>query len=143
MPALSESRPLRLTFVTAMYVAQGVQYGLLIIAIPAYLAARGASPVAIGGFISAAVLPWTLKLLYAPLMERYTVLAMGRRRPWILAGTLGTAVGYAAMTLVPDPLANLGLLTGVMVGGSRSSPSRTSRRTRSRSTWCRWRTCWY
>ncbi|MEM1116424.1 MAG: MFS transporter [Bacteroidota bacterium] len=118
LPALSASRPLRLTFVTAMYVAQGVQYGLLIIAIPAYLAAQGASPVAIGGFISAAVLPWTLKLLYAPLMERYTVLAMGRRRPWILAGTLGAALGYAAMTLVPDPLANLGLLTGAMVGGS-------------------------
>ncbi|MEM0962180.1 MAG: MFS transporter [Bacteroidota bacterium] len=118
LPALSASRPLRLTFVTAMYVAQGVQYGLLIIAIPAYLAAQGASPVAIGGFISAAVLPWTLKLLYAPLMERYTVLAMGRRRPWILAGTLGAALGYAAMTLVPDPLANLGLLTTVMIGGS-------------------------
>ena len=118
LPALSASRPLRLTFVTAMYVAQGVQYGLLIIAIPAYLAAQGASPVAIGGFISAAVLPWTLKLLYAPLMERYTVLAMGRRRPWVLVGTLGAAAGYVAMTLVPDPLANLGLLTGVMVGGS-------------------------
>ena len=69
-------------------------------------------------WISALILPWTLKLLYAPLMERYTVLAMGRRRPWILTGTLGAAAGYAAMALVPDPLAHLGLLSGIMVGGS-------------------------
>ncbi len=118
LPALTASRPLRLALVTAMYVAQGIQYGLLIVAVPAYLAAQGAPPGAIGGFISAAVLPWTLKLLYAPLMERYTFLAMGRRRPWIVVGTLGAAGGYAAMTLVPDPLANLGLLTTVMIGGS-------------------------
>ena len=101
-----------------MYVAQGIQIGLLVTAFPAYLAAHGVSPVAIGGWISALILPWTLKLVYAPLMERYTFLAMGRRRPWILAGTLGAAAGYAAMALVPDPLAHLGLLTGIMVGGS-------------------------
>ena len=118
MPALSESRPLRLTVVTAMYVAQGIQYGLLIVALPAYMAAHDMSPAAIGGFISAVVLPWTLKLLYAPLMERYTFLAMGRRRPWILVGTLGTAAGYAVAALVPDPLAQLGLLTALVVGSS-------------------------
>ncbi len=118
LPALSESRPLRLTAVTAMYVAQGIQIGLLVVAFPAYMAAHGVSPVAIGGWISALILPWTLKLLYAPLMERYTFLAMGRRRPWMLAGTVGGAAGYAAMALVPDPLAQLGLLTALMVGGS-------------------------
>ena len=116
--ALSESRPLRLTTVTAMYVAQGLQIGLLVTAFPAYMAAHGVSPIAIGGWISALILPWTLKLFYSPLMERYTVLSMGRRRPWILAGTLGAAAGYAAMALVPDPLGQLGLLSGLMVGGS-------------------------
>lgn len=118
LPALSESRPLRLTTVTAMYVAQGLQIGLLVVAFPAYMAAHDVSPVVIGGWVSALILPWTLKLLYAPLMERYTFLAMGRRRPWILAGTLGGAAGYAAMALVPDPLGQIGLLTALMVGGS-------------------------
>jgi PAT family beta-lactamase induction signal transducer AmpG len=118
LPALSESRPLRLTTVTAMYVAQGFQIGLLVVAFPAYMAAHGVSPGAIGGWISALMLPWTLKLVYAPLMERYTFLAMGRRRPWMLAGTVGGAAGYAAMALVPDPLGSLGLLTALMVGGS-------------------------
>lgn len=118
LPALSESRPLRLTTVTAMYVAQGIQIGLILTAFPAYMAAHGTAPLAIGGWVSVAVLPWTFKLLYAPLMERYTFLAMGRRRPWTLVGTLGSALGYGAMALVPDPLANLGLLTALMVGGS-------------------------
>jgi PAT family beta-lactamase induction signal transducer AmpG len=118
LPALSESRPLRLTTVTAMYVAQGIQIGLLMVAFPAYMAAHDVSPVVIGGWISALTLPWTLKLLYAPLMERYTFLAMGRRRPWMLAGTVGGAAGYAAMALVPDPLAQFALLTALMVGGS-------------------------
>ena len=118
LPALSESRPLRLTTVTAMYVAQGIQIGLGVVAFPAYMAAHDVSPVVIGGWVSALILPWTLKLLYAPLMERYTILAMGRRRPWMLAGTVGGAAGYAAMALVPDPLGQLGLLTAMMVGGS-------------------------
>ncbi|PAP75452.1 MFS transporter [Rubrivirga marina] len=118
LPSLSASRPLRLTTVTAMYVAQGIQIGLIITAFPAYLAAQGVAPAVIGGWVSVSVLPWTLKLVYAPVMERYTVLAMGRRRPWMLAGTTGGALGYAAMALVPDPLAHLGLLTAMMVAGS-------------------------
>ena len=118
LPALSASRPLRLTAVTAMYVAQGVQVGLIFTAFPAYMAGQGVAAAAIGGFIGAAILPWTLKLVYAPLMERYTLLAMGRRRPWMMAGTVGGALGYAAMAVVPDPLAHLGLLTALMVVGS-------------------------
>lgn len=118
LPALSESPSLRLITVTAMYVAQGVQIGLLVVALPAYMASQGVSPVAIGGFISALILPWTLKLFYAPFMERYSFLPMGRRRPWVILGTTGGAVGYVAMALIADPLTNLGLLTGVMVAGS-------------------------
>ena len=49
--SLSGSRPLRLTTVTAMYVAQGIQIGLLVTAFPAYMAAHGVSPVAICGWI--------------------------------------------------------------------------------------------
>lgn len=118
LPALAASRPLRLTTVTAMYIAQGIQIGLIITAFPAYMAAHGVAPAVIGGWVGVAVLPWTLKLIYAPVMERYTFLAMGRRRPWMLAGTAGGALGYGAMALVADPLANLGLLTPLMVGGS-------------------------
>ncbi|MDX1531920.1 MAG: MFS transporter [Rhodothermales bacterium] len=118
LPSLSEHRSLRLATVTAMYVAQGIQLGLMTVALPAYMAAQGVSPAAVGGFIGAVLLPWTLKLLYAPLMERYSFLPMGRRRPWVLAGTLGGAAGYLGMALVADPLSHLGALTAAAVAGS-------------------------
>lgn len=51
-------------------------------------------------------------------MKSYTYLAMGRRRPWMLVGTVGGALGYAAMAQVADPISNLGLLTAFMVGGN-------------------------
>jgi len=61
-----------------MYVAQGIQIGLLVVALPAYMASHGVSAVAIGGFISALIPPWTLKLFYAPFRERYAYFP-GRR----------------------------------------------------------------
>ena len=41
--ALSEHLGLRLTAFTALYVAQGLPYGLLAVAVPAYMAERGFS----------------------------------------------------------------------------------------------------
>lgn len=89
--------------------------GLLVVALPAYMVERGVSALAIGGFISAVVLPWTLKLFFAPLMERYTFLSMGRRRPWILIGTLGGALAYAAAAMLVNPLEHFGVFTAIIV----------------------------
>lgn len=60
MPALSQSRTSRFALVIAMYFAQGIQIGLLVFALPAYMAAQDISALVIGGFISAVTLPWTL-----------------------------------------------------------------------------------
>ena len=72
-PALTTNQPLRLLTVTAMYFAQGIQTGLLLTAIPAYLASQAVDPVAIGGFIGVVMLPWTFKLISAPLMDRFSI----------------------------------------------------------------------
>lgn len=118
LPALSESRNLRYTTVSALYFAQGIQYGLITIALPGYLAFKGASPVVIASLIGAIIIPWTLKLLYAPLMERYSFLPMGRRRPWVIAGTLGGALGYVLMASVPEPVNQMPLFISMAVIGS-------------------------
>ena len=47
-------------------------------------------------------------------MDRFTLLAMGRRRPWVLVGQLGLIISFIAMAFVPDPLNNIQLL---MVAG--------------------------
>ncbi|MBD3276155.1 MAG: MFS transporter [Candidatus Marinimicrobia bacterium] len=118
LPALSESRLLRFMTIIVMYVAQGIQTGLLIIAVPAYMAAQGIDAVVVGGFMAAIFFPWTLKMIYAPLMERYNFLPMGRRRPWIIVGTLGGALGYLAMSLIPEPFAHMKLFSAMAFGGS-------------------------
>ena len=114
LPALTESSLLRYVVLTALYAAQGVPYGLLIVAVPAYLAQRGVSAAAIGGYIGIVLLPASLKLFYGPIMDRWSFLPMGRRRPWVLVGQVGILACFVAMALLPDPAEEL---TGLMALG--------------------------
>jgi PAT family beta-lactamase induction signal transducer AmpG len=98
--ALSEHRQMRFVTIFLLYVAQGLPFGLIDLALPAWLAQSGASAAAIGGVLAMAILPWTFKLAYGLVMDRYAFLAMGRRRPWIIIGQLGIVIGLLAMALV-------------------------------------------
>lgn len=86
--ALSESRRLRLFTVFILYVAQGVPIGLFWFAIPAWMAANGASAADVAYVLGMTALPWSLKLVNGFLMDRYTFLAMGRRRVWLAGAQL-------------------------------------------------------
>ena len=57
------------------------------------------------------MIPFSLKILLAPMMERYTYLPMGRRRPWLLFGQLGIFCSLIGLSLVPDPVNNIALIT--------------------------------
>ena len=110
---LSESRYLRYFSFTILYVAQGFPFGLVTVALPAFLLERGTSAAAVGGFVGAAMLPWTFKWLAGPMMDRFTYLAMGRRRPWVLVAQLGLALTGLAFAFFPDGLDNLVTLTAL------------------------------
>lgn len=110
LPALSENALLRYLSFAALYVAQGIPEGLLWYAIPAWLAANGKTPAEIGGYVAIIGIPWSLKILNAPLMDRFTYLPMGRRRPWVLIGQLGLILSFFSLSLISDPLNNLTLL---------------------------------
>jgi PAT family beta-lactamase induction signal transducer AmpG len=86
-----------------MYFAQGIQLGLMMVALPAFMASNGVSATEIGAFIGTIMLPWSLKLLSAPIMDRFSFLPMGRRRPWVILGLVGASLGYLAMGMVKDP----------------------------------------
>jgi PAT family beta-lactamase induction signal transducer AmpG len=107
LPPLTESPLLRYTAFALLYLAQGVPYGFINVAMAAWLADRGLSAGRIGAFLGAVLLPWSFKVIYGPVMDRWSFLAMGRRRPWILAGQLGLAGSLVAMAFVPDPLQTL------------------------------------
>ena len=110
LPALSENTFLRYFSFAALYVAQGIPEGLLWYAIPAWLAMNGKSPAEIGSYVAVIGIPWSLKIINAPIMDRFTYLPMGRRRPWVLFGQLGLILSFLSMSLILDPLNNLPVL---------------------------------
>uniref|UniRef100_UPI0039EFF0BA muropeptide transporter n=1 Tax=Bordetella sputigena TaxID=1416810 RepID=UPI0039EFF0BA len=55
------------------------------------------------GFLTLVGTAYTLKFLWAPLIDRYAVPVLGRRRGWMLATQLALAAGIAAMGMLsPD-----------------------------------------
>jgi len=118
IPALSENTFLRYFNFIALYVAQGIPEGMAFFGIPAWMAMNGKTPGEIGGFVAAVGLPWSFKVVVAPLMDRFSYLPMGRRRPWVIFGQLGLMASFIAMAFVPDPLNNLDLFmaAGFAVG---------------------------
>ncbi|MBK8365441.1 MAG: MFS transporter [Bacteroidetes bacterium] len=118
IPSLSENTFLRYLNFVALYVAQGIPEGMTLFGIPAWMAMNGKTPGEIGAFVAAFGLPWSFKIIVAPMMDRFTYLPMGRRRPWVLFGQIGLMISFIAMAFVPDPLNNLNLLmiAGFAVG---------------------------
>jgi len=107
---LSESAILRYLVFSALYVSEGIPIGILFYAIPGWLAMNGKTPTEIASYSAVIIIPWTFKLIIAPLMDRYTFISMGRKRPWIIFGQLGLMVSFFAFGFIQDPLDNLSLL---------------------------------
>jgi PAT family beta-lactamase induction signal transducer AmpG len=102
---------LRIATLFLLYVAQGLPLGFINFALPGWLAQNGASAAAVGGVLAMANLPWTFKLAYGVVMDRYAFLAMGRRRPWIMLGQLGMVGTLAVMALMNPGVADVVLVT--------------------------------
>jgi PAT family beta-lactamase induction signal transducer AmpG len=104
---LTRSTPFRFTAFTLFYFAQGVPIGLLTIAMPAWLAAEGVQTAEIATFAAITGLPWGLKLISGPFMDRFSFPAMGRRRPWVMAAQAGLTLAMFSMAWVLDPAENI------------------------------------
>ncbi len=66
-----------------LYLSQGLPFGFQATALPVLLRESGTSLAAIG-YAGALALPWFLKPLWAPLVDRYWFARVGRRRSWII-----------------------------------------------------------
>lgn len=109
IPSLAQSALSRYFNFIALYFAQGIPEGMLFFGIPAWMAMNNKTPGEIATFTVAGGLPWSFKFIVAPLMDRYTFLPMGRKRPWVLFGQIGLMASFTAMALIPDPLNNMNL----------------------------------
>ena len=100
--ALTERRWLRFTAFTSYYFAQGVPIGLFSIAIPAALANQGRTVTEVLWLAGWVNLPWALKLIVGPFMDRFRYLPMGNRRPWVMLAQTGLVTSFVGMALF-DP----------------------------------------
>ena len=107
---LADSSRMRYAAGSSMYFAQGIPYGLMNIAVPAWLASQGVGAGEIASFLAIIILPWAFKLLSGPLMDRYQFLPMGRRRPWVLGAQLGMTLSFFSLILIENPAEQMGLL---------------------------------
>ncbi|MEA2625938.1 MAG: transporter, family, beta-lactamase induction signal transducer AmpG [Candidatus Binatota bacterium] len=87
----------KLAWVSILYFAEGLPFGLIVDNLPVYFRAHGVSLVDVG-LLSLVGLPWSLKLLWAPLVD-----TTGHHRRWIAAALACMAAGMAALcTLDPS-----------------------------------------
>lgn len=86
-----------------LYLAQGIPFGFLSIALIAWIIEQGASMADVALIATANVLPWSFKWLWGPIVDRYQIPAYGRRRPWILFGQAMMVASLAVLLGVDNP----------------------------------------
>ena len=86
----SRSTAAKLTLLGALYFSQGVPYGFFTQALPVMMREAGQTLEQIG-FASLLALPWALKFLWAPWVDRIGSPGFGMRKSWIVPLQLATA----------------------------------------------------
>ena len=93
--ALADSRTQRVCTLCILYFAQGVPYGFMTITMANYLSGMGLSTQRVGELTAFALLPWTFKIIWAPIIDSLQFRCFGRRRPCIVMAQM-----LMALTLV-------------------------------------------
>ena len=88
----------KLGLLGSLYFAQGLPFGFFTQALPVLMRKYGFSLGQIG-LSSLLAMPWALKFLWAPTVDRYWSVRLGRRRSWILPLQLVAVVILVALAL--------------------------------------------
>jgi PAT family beta-lactamase induction signal transducer AmpG len=102
----------RIALLSALYLVQGLPFGFQTGALPLYLREQGVSLATIG-FSGALALPWALKFLWAPMVDRWGSRRFGRRRSWIIPLQILMVLGFVLAAGV-DPETDLHVLMGLI-----------------------------
>jgi PAT family beta-lactamase induction signal transducer AmpG len=94
----------RLLSIAFMGFASGLPIALVSATLQAWYTVSGASLIAIG-WLTLVGQPYAYKFLWAPLLDRFTLFKMGRRRSWIISMQGLLALGLLAMAIT-DPTKN-------------------------------------
>ncbi len=86
---LSVNRRYRATLLCLLYFCQGLPWGFATIALLATLSEAGHDKSRTATITAMAILPWTFKFFWAPLIDSVRMPSLGIRRPWIVIAQLG------------------------------------------------------
>ncbi|MBI9016386.1 MAG: MFS transporter [Phycisphaerae bacterium] len=111
---LSDNRLLRITTLCGLYVAQGIPFGFVIYTLTAYMAEKGLVENDIGNIVAWSTLPWAFKWIWGPIVDRFGIPSMGRRRPWIILAQIMMILTIGAMLLISDLDSNLKLICAMV-----------------------------
>jgi PAT family beta-lactamase induction signal transducer AmpG len=103
----------RLRSVALLSFSSSLPLGLVWIAIPAWMA-RLEVDIRIIGLLGLAQTPWTVKFLWAPLIDRFSPPLLGRKRGWILVCQLlliALGIWLAGASAPPVSVALIGVLS--------------------------------
>lgn len=84
----------------SLYWAQGLPVGFMTHALPVILRAEGVSLTHIGGF-GLLMLPWSIKIFWAPLVDQHGSNTKGHYRSWIIPMQLLTIVVLVILSFLP------------------------------------------
>lgn len=111
--SLAESKLLRFVVLSALYFAQGVPWGFIGVGYIVYLTDLGFDNTAVGAALGLAYVPWSFKVIWGPLIDRFPSGRFGRRRPFILLAELLMAVTFLALTFV-DPRLHIAWVSAIL-----------------------------
>ena len=92
---LADSRGRRTTLLCLLYFCQGFPWGFATIALLATLSQAGHGKAETATVVALAILPWTFKFVFGPLIDSVRMPSLGVRRPWI-----AIAQFFMALTLL-------------------------------------------
>ncbi len=113
MRSLVESRALRYLTFAALYFAQGIPWGFISVGYVVYLTDLGYDNTAVGAALGLAYVPWSFKIVWGPLIDRFPSVRFGRRRHFIVLAELFMGFTMVALLLV-DPKRQAGLVGAVL-----------------------------
>lgn len=94
--------PLKWFALISLYLVQGLPHGFFGQAMPVLLREQGVDLKSIG-LLSLVALPWALKFIWAPVLDRVSIIPGEYRRSWILAMNHTAVLVLIALSFVPLP----------------------------------------
>jgi PAT family beta-lactamase induction signal transducer AmpG len=98
--ALADNRAQRISTLCALYLAQGIPWGFMTITLANFLSSQGLTSQQVGELTATTLLPWTFKVIWAPVIDSLQLKSMGKRRPWILLAQLLMTLSLLAILWV-------------------------------------------